>query len=58
MKNWRNGPDDYGPPFHHDDARPRFTKLRMGNTAAVFGPGPFVVPVHPEIPLDKLVVHT
>lgn len=45
MKNWRNGPSDIGPPLHHADTRPRFTKIGFGGAAIINTPGPAIYPV-------------
>ncbi|MBN8245123.1 hypothetical protein JF546_19065 [Nitratireductor aquimarinus] len=44
MKNWRNGFDDVGPPLHHDDLRPCFTKIGFGGIAVMIVPGPQMIP--------------
>lgn len=45
MKNWRNGHDDIGPPIHHEDLRPRFTKIGFGGLAVAIVHGPKLIPM-------------
>lgn len=44
MKNWRNGVHDIGPPLHHEDPRPRLTKIGFNGLAVLIAPGPILVP--------------
>ncbi len=55
MKNWRNGVHDVSPPLQHPDMRDHFTRLRIGPLAFVIVPGPHLAPVHPDIPLAKIL---